>query len=106
MLFFQQNHRQCITHGQHGGGAGGGRQTQRTGLALYSHVDNDIALGRQGGIFGTRKSNDFASDLPDARQQNAQFIGFTTIRQGNKDIIRLRSQRFCVPQCPIFQYRQ
>ncbi len=45
--FLEQRHGQRITHSQHGGGRGGGRQSQRARFLPNSHVDHRLACLRQ-----------------------------------------------------------
>ena len=46
----QNRHRQRIAHHEHRGGAGGGREIERTRFLRHVHVEHHIAVARERGF--------------------------------------------------------
>ena len=55
-------------------------------MAVSIHRQANIAVTGQGGVFVAGKCDDRASGISDTGQQDIEFIGFTAVGQGNKDI--------------------
>ena len=80
--------RQCIANGHQDSGAGRGRQTKRT--CFLDRAQSDAQIGssteRTGGSLGD--GNQDRSQPAQRGNQPQDFLGLTTLGEGNHDIIR------------------
>jgi len=79
---FQENHRQRIPEGKHGGGAGGRRQIERTRFLRDAHIEYQMRCSSERRLCISRDGYDLDVESGKGGEQVVQLLGLTAIAQG------------------------
>ena len=82
----QNRHGQRVAHDHHGGGAGGRGQVERARFLGHPHVQDDVAVARQGGSHRAGDADDFDREALQRRDQIEQLLRFARITERQNDI--------------------
>ena len=83
---FEQHHRQGVTEGEHDGSAGSRREIERTCLLFHVHVEQHVAVAREGGSHVAAKGNYLYLETRDRRQDTDKFVGLAAEAKRKNDI--------------------
>ncbi len=82
----EQHHGQRVADGEHGGGAGGGREIERAGFARHVDVDVDFGLARERRFGIAGEGDDARAEALEAGDEPRDFLGLAAVAEDEDEV--------------------